>query len=608
PAILGPHRKGLSYAALHDEIVQAGATLASMGLGRGSRIGVSLSSNPEAAVTMLATMTWTTAAPLALGLGFDDYADQLARLRLDAVIVPDDEYSPLAQAAGAAHIPLVRFRPTEPAGGVTLTCAAASAVAPCAPPRGDDIAVLMQTSGTTARPKVVPLTHSQLVRSARQAPIDEHDRYLAVGPIFNSTGLMNGLLTPLAAGAATIIAGDFDGARFVDWLDTLKPTYLSSNPTMLASILDAVTKRPPAAPQSLRFVRAGSNALLAAIQRRLESVLQVPVIQGYGMTETCYIAQNPLPPGERRANSVGLAMGAELMILRDDSQSSEDGGVGEILVRGASVMRGYENDAEANRLAFHEGWFRTGDIGRIDDDGYLFITGRLTELINRGGTKVSPAAVDAVFLQHPAVREAATFAVPHPSLGQDVVTAIVLDEAESASVQALRSYALEHLLPVKVPSSVVLVDQIPKNSLGKVNRRALIDKFAARLHIDYVAPRDSDEALIAAVFAEHFELPRIGALDHFFRLGGDSLRAAQVLGSVADRSGVELALQTLFESPTVAELADRLGDARVNGGTEHPGRNPIPGRRPAADRSAADRGTDPAAAERSTTDPLPAGE
>src|SRR5262249_39310112 len=155
-------------------------------------------------------------------------------------------------------------------------------------------------------------------------------------------------------------------------------------------------------------------------------------------------------------------------------------------VRGPSVMRGYEDDAEANRLAFHEGWFRTGDIGRIDDDGYLFITGRITELINRGGAKVSPGEVDAMFLQHPAVREAATFAVPHPSLGEDVVTAIALDEAEPTSVQALRSYALEHLAPFKVPSSVVLVDQIPKNSLGKFNRRTLIDALAAHFHIDYV--------------------------------------------------------------------------------------------------------------------------
>src|SRR5262249_53271956 len=159
------------------------------------------------------------------------------------------------------------------------------------------------TSGTTARPKIVPLTHAQLLWNARQAPLDEDDRYLSVGPIFNSTGLMNALLSPLTAGAATVIAGDYDTARFVDWLDAFKTTCLSSNPTILASILATVTLRRPASPLSLRFVRSGSNALPAAIQQGLESTLRVPVIQGYGMTETGYIAQNPLPQRERRTGS-----------------------------------------------------------------------------------------------------------------------------------------------------------------------------------------------------------------------------------------------------------------------------------------------------------------
>ena len=586
PAILAPDRDSLSYAALHEQIERAGTMLASMGLGRGSRVAISLASGPEAAVTMLATMIWASAAPLGFGLGFDDCADLLARLRIDAVIVPDGENSPLVEAAGAAKLRLIRLRlrPADPAGVIALSCAAVSAAALCVPPHRDDVAVLMQTSGTTARPKIVPLTHAQLVWNARHAPIGEHDRYLSFGSIFSSTGLMNGLLSPLAAGAATVIAGDYESARFVDWLDAFKPTCLSSNPTSLSSILDAVAQRRPAAPQSLRFVRSGSNALPAAIQRALESALCVPVIQGYGMTETGFIAQNPLPPRERRIGSVGIAMGTELMILRDDPQAPLDDGIGEILVRGPGVMRGYENDPEANRLAFHNGWFRTGDLGRIDDDGYLFITGRLTELINRGSVKVSPAEVDLAFMQHPAVREAATFAVPHPSLGEDVVTAVVLHEPESASIQSLRSYALEHLLPFKVPSSVVLVDKIPKNSTGKVRRGALMEKLATALHVDYVAPRDSEEALIAAIFAEHFGLPQVGALDHFFRLGGDSLRAAQVLGSLGDRCGIEMELQTLFESPTVAELADRLRVARETPKPQYPGQLPIPGRR----RDAAD--------------------
>lgn len=590
PAILAPDRAGLSYAALHEQIERVGTMLASMGLGRRSRIAISLASGPDAAVTMLAVMIWATAAPLVPGLGVDASADLLARLRIDAVIVPDGEESLLAQTAGAAYVRVVRLRSrlTGAPGDVALSCAAMGAPVACVPPQPDDVAVLMQTSGTTARPKIVPVTHAQLLWNARQAPIDEHDRYLAVGSVFNSTGLQNALFTPLVAGAATVIAGDYDGARFVDWLDAFKPTYLSANPTILASILDAVTQRRPAAPQSLRFVRSGSNALSAAIQQRLESALRVPVIQGYGMTETGYIAQNPLPPRERRTGSVGVAMGTELMIGNDDPQASLDGGIGEILVRSPGVMHGYENDAEANELAFHDGWFRTGDLGWIDDDGYLFITGRVTELINRGGVKVSPAEVDIAFMQHPAVQEAVTFAVAHPSLGEDVVTAIVLHEPGATTVQALRGYALEHLLPFKVPSSVVLVDKIPKNSMGKVSRGALVDELAAALFVDYVAPRDSEEALIAAIFAEHFGLARVGAFDHFFRLGGDSLRAAQVLSRLGDRCGILLELRVLFESPTVAELANRLrGVARDAPRHPHSERIAIRDRRSAADLDAA---------------------
>lgn len=162
PAILAPDRDSLSYAALYDQIQRAGSVLASMGLGRGARVGVSLPSDPEAAVTMLATMVWATAAPLGGGLTFDDYADLLARLRIDAVIVPDDEHSPLARAAGAANLPLVRLRAAPPGIAVALSGAAARAAITPAPPRPDDIALLMQTSGTTARPKIVPISHAEL--------------------------------------------------------------------------------------------------------------------------------------------------------------------------------------------------------------------------------------------------------------------------------------------------------------------------------------------------------------------------------------------------------------------------------------------------------------
>jgi len=183
--------------------------------------------------------------------------------------------------------------------------------------------------------------------------------------------------------------------------------------------------------------------------------------------------------------------------------------------------------------------------------------------------KVSPSEVDLEFMQHPAVREAATFGIPHPSLGEDVVTAIVLHTPGSTSVEALRAHALQRLLPFKVPSSVVLVDEIPRNVTGKVSRGVLRERLADELRVDYLAPRNEEEALVAAIFAEIFELPRVGAFDHYFRLGGDSLRATQVVGRLADRCGVEMEIRVLFESPTVAELAERIRAAVARNAPKH---------------------------------------
>ncbi len=239
PAILAPGRDPLSYAALYHQIDRIGTNLASMGLGRHSRVALSLSDGPEGAVTMLATMIWATAAPLGAGLDVEAYADLLVRLRTDAVILHDGEGSPLARAASALRLPLLHVSSHPGDAGGDLVSAAARAPVLRTPPQAGDLAVLMQTSGTTARPKIVPVTHAQLMWTAHQQPIDERDRYLAIGPLYSSTGFMSGLLVPLTAGAATVIAGAYDGARFVDWLDQFKPTYFSANPTVLASMLDA---------------------------------------------------------------------------------------------------------------------------------------------------------------------------------------------------------------------------------------------------------------------------------------------------------------------------------------------------------------------------------
>jgi len=259
---------------------------------------------------------------------------------------------------------------------------------------------------------------------------------------------------------------------------------------------------------------------------------------------------------------VGLVQNIELMILGESGESLPAGETGEILVRGPGVIRGYENDADADRLGFHDGWWRTGDLGFADADRYLFITGRLKEIINRGGLKVSPGEVDELFMRHPTVREAATFGVAHPSLGEDVVTAVILREAGSITAEQLRDYALPLIAPFKVPSSVLIVEDLPRNALGKVQRRALAESLAGSLRADFVAPRSAEETFIAQIFASVLGLPRVGARDHFFHLGGDSLRAMQVLSRVSTLTGVEMQPLAVFEAPTVEALARRIATAR----------------------------------------------
>jgi acyl carrier protein len=281
------------------------------------------------------------------------------------------------------------------------------------------------------------------------------------------------------------------------------------------------------------------------------------------MTEAAHqMASNPLPPGVRKPGSVGLAAGPEVAVLDDDSRAVAAGLVGEIAIRGANVTRGYENNPEANAQAFTGGWFRTGDQGYLDADGYLILTGRLKEIINRGGEKVSPREVDDALLEHPAVGQAVAFALAHPTLGEDVAAAVVLKPGVAAEAEDIRASLFGRLADFKIPSQVVVVPSIPKGPTGKIQRIGLAQRLADRLRTQHVPPRDADEATLARIFAEVLGAERVGVLDNFFALGGDSLRAFQILGRVRDRLAVDISIVELFKAPTVALLAQSLGRLR----------------------------------------------
>jgi acyl-CoA synthetase (AMP-forming)/AMP-acid ligase II len=354
----------------------------------------------------------------------------------------------------------------------------------------------------------------------------------------------------------------FDAPRFFETMDEVDPTWYTAVPTMHQAVLArAESGRETIARRRLRFVRSSSSALPPRVMEELEAAFGVPVIEAYGMTEASHqVASNALPPGVRKPGSVGPAAGPDVAIVDDDGNVLAPGSPGEIVIRGENVAAAYENNPEANASSFSNGWFRTGDRGRVDEDGYVYIEGRVKEIINRGGEKISPREVDEVLLDHPAVDQAVTFAVPDPRLGEEVAAVVVLREGASVTERELRTFAAARLADFKVPRRIVFAGEIPKGPTGKLQRIGLADKLGvsgvgARSPAGHVPPTSEAEVRLAAIWAAVLGVESPGIHDDFFDTGGDSVTAAQLLSRAREALGVEVSLVDFFASPSIAGLA-----------------------------------------------------
>jgi hypothetical protein len=348
---------------------------------------------------------------------------------------------------------------------------------------------------------------------------------------------------------------------FTDRLRNLAPTWYTAVPTIHQALLAEVAKRPRGIRgHRLRFVRSSSSPLPPTVMTALETAFGCPVVEAYGMTEAAHqMASNPLPPLARKPGSAGLAAGPEVAVMDEDGNLAAPGARGEIVIRGPNVTPGYEGNQEANAEAFLDGWFRTGDQGYLDGDGYLFLTGRLKEIINRGGEKVAPREIDEALLEHSDVAQAVAFAVPHPGLGEDVAAAVVPYEGKRVSEGQLREFLFTRIADFKVPSRIIVVARIPKGSTGKVQRIALAETLADQLETPFLSPRGALEQVVAAAYVEVLGIDEVGALDNFFALGGDSLKATQVVSRLQALMPLSLPIVTVFQKPSVTELADAVG-------------------------------------------------
>ena len=483
PAVGAPDRTTMTRAELLRLVEKTGGALRDLGIQQNHAVAMVMPNGPEMAAAFVAVASWATAAPLNAGYRADEFDFYLGDLDAKALIIQGGPDSPARAVADQRKIPVIELTADEsgPAGSFTLSVPFADAGAPRPDP--DDVALVLHTSGTTSRPKIVPLRQRNLAASARNIAatlaLTPQDRCLVIMPLFHIHGLIGALLSSLHAGASVHCPPGFNALKFFAWLDQAEATWYTAVPTMHQTILARADRNADViARRKLRLIRSSSASLPPAVMKQLEETFGCPVIESYGMTEASHqMASNPLPPRPRKPGSVGIAAGPEVGIMDLDGKLLDRGEIGEIVIRGDNVTAGYANTPKANAEAFTTGWFRTGDQGVLDAEGYLSLTGRLKEIINRGGEKIAPREVDDVLMDHPAVAQVVTFGMPHDKLGEEVAAAVVLREGQNASEQDLRSFAATRLADFKVPKKIVFLAEIPKGATGKLQRIGLAQRL-----------------------------------------------------------------------------------------------------------------------------------
>ncbi len=574
-AIAAPDRADLTYDGLAEQIASTGRAVHAAGFERADRVALVVPNGAEAATAFLSIASACVCAPLNPAYREAEFDFYLRDLRPKAIAVAEE--GPVTDAACRLGIPVIQLARTsgDAAGVFRLEGLRAKVPGECEPPGPGDTALLLHTSGTTSRPKLVPLTWGNLGHSAgnisRTLGLSPADRCLNVMPLFHIHGLAAVLLASLSSGASVVCTPGFLATSFFDWLDAFAPTWYSAVPTMHQAVLGRAGLHAEAlARHRLRFIRSSSAALPVRVLEELEARFGVPVIEAYGMTEAAHqMASNPLPPGMRKPGSAGRATGTEIAVRDEACQPLPAGATGHIWIAGPNVTPGYLDNPEANGESFADGWFRTGDLGWLDEDGYLFLSGRSKEIVNRGGEKISPREVDEVLMRHASVGQCLTFALPDSRLGEEVGAAVVLRPGEVPDEAAIQSFAAQLLAEFKVPRRIYFLDEIPAGPTGKPQRIGL----AARLGIGEdawkrVSLKDGDvshtkvdSTVAARVRAIMAEVLCAGSVDpdaNFFDAGGDSLLGTRLLARLGSEFHCAFTLVDLFQAPTPDALAGLL--------------------------------------------------
>ena len=482
-----PGAAPLTYAALRQLANEVQHSLNAVGVGRNDRVALVLPNSAEMAASFVTVAACCTSAPLNPSYRADEFEFYLNDLNAKALVVEAGSGSASIEVARKLGVSILVLHPTPAKGAGSFTLDTSSRISATAaqpgPAQADDVALVLHTSGTTSRPKIVPLTQRNVFASAQHIAhstrFTAQDRGLNVMPLFHIHGLIAGILAPLSQGGEVHCTSGFNALKFFAQMDEVKPTWYTAVPTMHQAILSRATNNKEViARVPLRFIRSSSSSLPPQVLAELEATFHAPVIEAYGMTEAAHqMACNPLPPAQRKPGTVGIAAGPEVAIMDMDGHLLKAGDTGEIVIRGPNVTPGYENNDKANAEAFTHGWFRTGDQGMMDSEGYISITGRLKEIINRGGEKISPREIDEILMDHPAVGQVVCFGIPHDKLGEEVGAAVVVREGMVATEKELREYVATRVADFKVPRKILLLEEIPKGATGKLQRIGMAQKL-----------------------------------------------------------------------------------------------------------------------------------
>ncbi|WP_372387296.1 non-ribosomal peptide synthetase [Xanthomonas axonopodis] len=556
PAFVEPNGSSISYKTAARLVRELADHLQRAGAAPGARIAFTAPRGPLGVIGFLAAAEVGTCCPLNPRLKPDELSATLATMRIGFLLegAGDDRLKSLADQAGVQALS-VALR-----SGELVVPGAASGPAVRREATGAEVpAMLMATSGTTSKPKLVPISHANVLASAgaigEAFSLGPSDLCLNPMPLYHVHGLVSASISSLLAGSAIHCTDGFSPASFDAASRALRPTWFTASPAMhlaLREFHEHAGSRPPK--ERLRFFRSSSAPLPPSAIEVLEALFEAPLIETYGLTETAsMVCTNPLPPAVRKLGSVGVAVGAEILVVNEARAACAPHEAGEIAIRGSSVIAAYEDNAAPE--SFFGGWLLTGDLGYLDADGYLFIVGRAKEVIKRGGLSVYPAEVDDALAASPDVAEAVTFSVPHSSLGEEVVAAVVPRAGSSVDSEALRSLVGRRLSTYKVPSVVLVVDAIPKSETGKIVRRQVAAAFADLLLPRSEPPADSTEHSLLSTWREVLGRDDVGVTDNMFLYGADPLRAGRA-AELMEASGIwKPTLKDLLAAPTVRQQA-----------------------------------------------------